>query len=156
MLASLTAEVHHYPLTTHHAPHTTPHRGKTIKEIERKILNERVKFPTFLTGPTVSMMKGLLNRNVEKRLGATKSTMFEVGGTTALKDHKFFEKIKWTPLLERRITPPLTISIEHEDDISNFDTEFTGMGIPGSLSEPVSGVVGWWAGGVMGNSERIN
>jgi p70 ribosomal S6 kinase len=49
-----------------------------------------------------SLLKGLLERNVQKRLGSTKSTMFEVGGVAALKAHRFFKGIIHWQLLARK------------------------------------------------------
>uniref|UniRef100_A0A7S2WLW3 Protein kinase domain-containing protein n=1 Tax=Rhizochromulina marina TaxID=1034831 RepID=A0A7S2WLW3_9STRA len=115
-----------------------PFRGKTTKDIEQKILNDKVKFPQFFRSETVSIIKGLLERNVMKRLGATKSTMFEVGGVAALKQHKFFKGVHWDRLVKKQLPPPLDIEVATAEDTSNFDTEFTGMEIPGSLSEPSS------------------
>lgn len=48
------------------------------------------------------MLKGLLERNVQKRLGAARSTMFEVGGVSALKAHRFFNKIDWQLLVRKQ------------------------------------------------------
>ena len=44
-----------------------------------------------------------MERNVAKRLGATKSTMFTVGGVAGLKDHKFFKGLRWDRLLNSSI-----------------------------------------------------
>ena len=115
-----------------------PFRGRTTKDIEEKILTTKPKFPSFLRAESVAIMKGLMERNVAKRLGATKSTMFTVGGVAGLKDHKFFKGLRWDRLLNKLDLPPIRIELGNEEDTSNFDTEFTGMEIPGSISEPSS------------------
>jgi len=47
-------------------------------------------------------MRGLLERNVQKRLGGQKSSMFEIGGVAALKQHKFFRTIDWHLLVKKQ------------------------------------------------------
>jgi serine/threonine protein kinase len=64
-----------------------PFEGKSTKEIEEKILTTNPKFPPFLRSEATQLMKGLLARNPEKRLGATKATMFEVQHHTAHSHH---------------------------------------------------------------------
>eukprot|EP00451_Oxyrrhis_marina_P025558 CAMPEP_0204344522 /NCGR_PEP_ID=MMETSP0469-20131031/25690_1 /ASSEMBLY_ACC=CAM_ASM_000384 /TAXON_ID=2969 /ORGANISM="Oxyrrhis marina" /LENGTH=208 /DNA_ID=CAMNT_0051329797 /DNA_START=10 /DNA_END=632 /DNA_ORIENTATION=- len=60
-----------------------PFRGKNKDVLMKRILTEKIKFPPWLTGEATSLMKAFLERNVQRRLGATKSTMFKVGGTQA-------------------------------------------------------------------------
>ena len=115
-----------------------PFQGKTTKDTEEKILKDKPKFAAYLMSDAVAVMKGLLEKNVMKRLGTVKSTMFEVGGVAALKAMPFFNGLSWSKLLNKQIAPPLTINCGHDEDTQNFDTEFTGMGIPLSLSEPSS------------------
>ena len=67
-----------------------PFTGKTSQEVERKVLSEKPVYPSFLQQSTHSLLKGLLEKDPGRRLGAAKSTMFAVGGVTALKQHPFF------------------------------------------------------------------
>ena len=46
-----------------------PFRDRNRKELYRKILSEKLSFPRFLSPNAVSLIRGLLERNVEKRLG---------------------------------------------------------------------------------------
>mmetsp|Transcript_3872 Transcript_3872/g.12624 ORF Transcript_3872/g.12624 Transcript_3872/m.12624 type:complete len:377 (-) Transcript_3872:187-1317(-) len=87
-----------------------PFSAKDTKDLHRKILTEKVKFPSFLASSTVGVLRGLLERQVPKRLGATKSTMFQVGGFDALKTHAFFDHVEWQPLGRRESPPPLVAS----------------------------------------------
>jgi hypothetical protein len=41
-----------------------------------------------------------------KRLGCAKSTMFSIGGVSALKQHPFFEFMDWFALERLQVTPP--------------------------------------------------
>lgn len=137
-----------------------PFRAKTLKDLNRKILNDKVLLPKFLssevrqyyqaalayhhhchfqlrqrrlpqqgTQATIhgmhrhplssgltgfmcsyasacmqahAVLKGFLERNVQKRLGGSKSTMFEVGGVAAIKAHRWFGKIPWSNLLRKQ------------------------------------------------------
>lgn len=56
-----------------------------------------------------------MNRN--KRLGCSKSTMFAIGGITALKQHPFFGEMDWTALGELQIPPPIILNIEIPSEI---------------------------------------
>ena len=38
-----------------------------------------MKYPKWIQGPILQLLQGLLTRNVAKRLGAAKGTMFKVG-----------------------------------------------------------------------------
>lgn len=128
-----------------------PFRAKTLKDLNRKILNDKVLLPKFLSSevrrisrqhfpitsppplpqqghtsyhtrhapPSLAVLfhellplclymqahavlKGFLERNVQKRLGGSKSTMFEVGGVAAIKAHRWFGKIPWNNLLRKQ------------------------------------------------------
>jgi len=85
----------------------TPFVAPTTKDLHRKILTEKVKFPSYVDADAVSCLRGLLERQVPKRLGATKATMFQIGGLAALKAHAFFRAIEWQPLARRECPPPL-------------------------------------------------
>lgn len=53
----------------------------------------------------------MLERDVSKRLGASKSTMFRIGGTSALKSHSFFASLDWIALADLRLSPPLNLTM---------------------------------------------
>jgi p70 ribosomal S6 kinase len=85
----------------------TPFTHRETKELHRRILTEKVKWPQFIGPDAIRLLRGLLERQVPRRLGATKATMFEVGGVSALKKQPFFVKIEWQPLLRRESPAPL-------------------------------------------------
>ena len=85
-----------------------PFSHRETKELHRKILTEKVKWPQFIGPAAIKVLRGLLERQVPKRLGAVKATMFEVGGVSALKNHFFFSNIEWQPLSRRECPAPLT------------------------------------------------
>jgi len=90
----------------------TPFLAKDTKELHRKILSEKVKFPSFLNAATIQCLRALLERQVPKRLGAAKGTRFQVGGFDALKQHIFFKRIEWQPLARRESPPPLSLTAQ--------------------------------------------
>eukprot|EP00903_Cladosiphon_okamuranus_P007664 g7432.t1 len=111
-----------------------PFQGKTPKDLNRKILNERVSLPKWLSQTAHQVLRGFLERNVSRRLGAKKTTMFDIGGATAVKQHPFFEGIDWAKLLALQVEPPLKPDLASMTDTSNFAQEFVGMALPRSLS----------------------
>jgi len=87
-----------------------PFAHRETKELHRKILTDKIKWPQFIGPDAIGILRGLLERQVPRRLGATKATMFEVGGVAALKSQFFFHQIEWQPLLRRESPAPLAIS----------------------------------------------
>ncbi len=109
-------------------------RGEGAKELNKKILYERVKMPTGSSAEAVKLIKGLLNRDVSKRLGSAKSTMFEVGGVAQLKSMSFFDELDWILLEKKMIPPPFDLAVDGEEDLRNFHEEFRNMPLPRSVS----------------------
>merc|ERR1712216_288295 len=83
-----------------------PFAHREIKQLHRKILTEKLRWPSIFGPETIQILRGLLERQVPKRLGATKATMFEVGGVAALKFQVFFRRIEWQPLQHRECPAP--------------------------------------------------
>jgi serine/threonine protein kinase len=105
------------------------------KELFRKIMSEKVKMPVGSTAAACKLLKGLLNRDVQKRWGTTKNTMFEVGGVAFLKQVEFFKGIDWDRLEKKEVTPPIDLSVTGEGDLQHFHNEFTAMALPRSVVE---------------------
>ena len=105
------------------------------KELFRKIMSEKVKMPIGSTAAACKLLKGLLNRNPDKRLGAARSTMFEVGGVAGLKQQPFFANIDWIKLDRKQLKPPYDLNVDHEHDLRNFHNEFTDMPLPRSVKQ---------------------
>lgn len=105
------------------------------KELFRKIMSERVKMPPGSTAAACKLLKGLLNRNVTARLGASRGTMFEIGGVTGLKQMEFFKGIDWEKLEQMEIDPPHRFEVDNDEDLRHFHDEFTKMPLPRSVTE---------------------
>ena len=67
--------------------------------------------------------KGLLNRDVNKRLGSSKGTFLEVGGVGALKQQTFFAGLDWGKLELKEIDPPEDFSVDNDEDLRHFHDE---------------------------------
>jgi serine/threonine protein kinase len=87
-----------------------PFTAKNQKDLDRKILSEKFTAPSYLGKNTHSLLKGMLEKDVNKRLGAAKSNMFSIGGVAALKQHAFFDGLDWSALERCEITPPINVS----------------------------------------------
>ena len=103
------------------------------KVLFSKIMSEKVKMPVGSSAAACKLLKGLLNRNVLNRLGAAKSTMFEVGGVASLKQAEFFAKIDWDRMERKQVDPPAVFEIEDDGDVKHFHDEFTQMPLPRSV-----------------------
>ncbi|KAG6961405.1 hypothetical protein JG688_00009110 [Phytophthora aleatoria] len=102
-----------------------PFRHKNRKKLHQKILNEKLPLPKWLGPDTHSILKQLLERNVDKRLGSGKSTMFQVKGVQAIKKHAFFKGIDWGLLEEKKVQPPILPNVLSNTDTTYFSEEFT-------------------------------
>jgi hypothetical protein len=93
------------------------------KDLFRKIMTEKVKMPDGATAAACKLIKGLLHRTPHSRLGAAKSTMFEVGGPAGLKKVEFFKAIDWQKLERKEVEPPERLDVQDELDLKHFHDE---------------------------------
>ena len=105
------------------------------KELFRKIMNERVRMPDGASAAACKLLKGLLNRDAGKRLGAAKGTMLELGGVGALKQQPFFLGLDWGKLELKELEPPEDFSVDNEEDLRHFHDDFLNMSLPRSVKE---------------------
>lgn len=89
----------------------------------------QLNLPKWLSSDTHSILKQLLERTVDKRLGSGKSTMFQVKGVQAIKKHAFFRDIDWHLLAQKKLAPPIVPSVESTTDTSYFSEEFTKLAV---------------------------
>jgi p70 ribosomal S6 kinase len=80
-----------------------PFQAESQLELDRKILSEKLKLPPYCSPFAHSILKGLLEKDVNKRLGAAKGNMFSIGGVAALKQHEFFAPIDWNALYHKQV-----------------------------------------------------
>ena len=115
------------------------HSKKGMKDLFRKIMQERVKMPSGTTSAAHKLLKGLLTRDSTKRLGASKATMFHVGGVSLLKSQDFFKDINFDLLEKKEVDPPHSFEINHDADTKHFHEEFISMNLPRSVKMMAQG-----------------
>ncbi|XP_072297906.1 serine/threonine-protein kinase N2 isoform X3 [Eucyclogobius newberryi] len=97
----------------------SPFPGDDEEEVFDSIVNDEVRYPRFLSTEAISIMRRLLRRSPERRLGAGERDAEEV------KKHLFFRSMDWNGLLAKKVKPPFVPTIQGSSDVSNFDDEFT-------------------------------
>ncbi|KAK1885823.1 Serine/threonine-protein kinase N2 [Dissostichus eleginoides] len=93
--------------------------GDDEEEVFDSIVNDEVRYPRFLSTEAIGIMRRLLRRNPERRLGSGEKDAEEI------KKQPFFRNVDWEMLLQRKAPPPFIPSIVGKEDVSNFDEEFT-------------------------------
>ncbi|CAI4221244.1 unnamed protein product [Auanema sp. JU1783] len=106
-----------FDMLTGGPPFTAENRKKTID----KILKSRLTLPAYLSSEARDLIKKLLKRHVETRLGTGPEDAEEI------KRHPFFRTLSWDQVYSRQTDPPFKPEIESEEDASLFDTRFTRM-----------------------------
>lgn len=97
----------------------SPFPGDDEEEVFDSIVNEEVRYPKFLSTESIAIMRRLLRRNPERRLGSSERDAEDV------KKQGFFRTVNWDDLLMKKIKPPFVPIVKHLEDVSNFDEEFT-------------------------------
>ncbi|XP_037356566.2 serine/threonine-protein kinase N2 [Talpa occidentalis] len=97
----------------------SPFPGDDEEEVFDSIVNDEVRYPRFLSTEAISIMRRLLRRNPERRLGAGEKDAEDV------KKHPFFRLVDWSALMDKKVKPPFVPTIRGREDVSNFDDEFT-------------------------------
>ncbi|XP_074552674.1 serine/threonine-protein kinase N1b isoform X2 [Halichoeres trimaculatus] len=97
----------------------SPFPGDDEEEVFDSIVNDEVRYPRFLSTEAIGIMRRLLRRNPERRLGSGEKDAEDV------KKQPFFRGMDWEALLQRKVLPPFIPTIAAKEDISNFDVEFT-------------------------------
>lgn len=112
-----------YKLLRGHSPFRQ-HRTKDKHEIDRMTMTMNVEIPESMSQEMKSLLEGLLQRNVEDRLGC------KGRGANEVKEHAFFRGIDWTQVFLQKYTPPLIpprgeVNAADAFDIGSFDEEDT-------------------------------
>nr|XP_057906396.1 serine/threonine-protein kinase N1-like isoform X2 [Doryrhamphus excisus] len=97
----------------------SPFPGDDEEEVFDSIVNDEVRYPRFLSTEAIGIMRRLLRRNPERRLGSGEKDAEDV------KKQPFFRGMDWDALLQRKVSPPFVPTIAGKEDVSNFDVEFT-------------------------------
>ncbi|VVC89054.1 serine/threonine-protein kinase N-like [Leptidea sinapis] len=97
----------------------SPFPGEDEGEVFDSIVNDEVRYPRTLSLESIALMRRLLRKNPERRLGSSERDAEDV------KKQAFFRNVDWEQLLLRKIKPPFVPTINNLEDVSNFDSEFT-------------------------------
>jgi len=97
----------------------SPFPGDDEEEVFDSIVNDDVRYPRFLSLEAIAIMRRLLRKSPDRRLGATDRDAEDV------KKQAFFRNVNWEDLLMRKVPPPFVPTIGGLEDVSNFDEEFT-------------------------------
>lgn len=106
-----------FDMLTGGPPFTAENRKRTID----KILKGRLTLPPYLSNDARELIKRLLKRHVESRLGAGP------GDAEEIKEHPFFRLLDWNVVYRRQMEPPFKPSLINDEDVSLFDSKFTRM-----------------------------
>ncbi|KAM4696060.1 serine/threonine-protein kinase N3 [Rhinophrynus dorsalis] len=98
-----------------------PFPGDDEEEVFDSIVNEEVRYPRFLSTEAINIIRKLLRKSPERRLGAG------AGDAEEIKPQPFYQEVDWNALFARQVTPPFVPSLRDPYDLSNFDEEFTGQ-----------------------------
>lgn len=88
-------------------------------KVQQKIVKEKLKLPSFLSSEAHSLLKGLLHKEPNKRLGSGPR------GSDEIKNHKWFKPINWRKLEARQIQPSFRPNVAGLTCIANFDECWT-------------------------------
>ncbi|XP_075257520.1 cAMP-dependent protein kinase catalytic subunit beta-like isoform X2 [Convolutriloba macropyga] len=78
------------------------------------IVAGKYKFPPEFSSELKDLIKNLLQVDVTRRYGVLKN------GSLDIKNHKFFDKIDYVAIYQRKVTPPYLPKTKHSGDDSNF------------------------------------
>lgn len=96
----------------------SPYHGQDQDDVYDAILTAEPSYPEYLPSDAVDLIRKLLVRKPEERLGYQK-------GAEEIMDQVFFNLIDWEALYKKEVTPPFRPTIKDKNDLSNFDTEIT-------------------------------
>jgi serine/threonine protein kinase len=97
----------------------SPFRGEDEDEIFDAILSDEPLYPIHMPKDSVDILRKLLIREPEKRLGCGPTDALEV------MQHPFFADINWDDIYNKRVKPTYIPQLRDATDTSNFDEEFT-------------------------------
>ncbi len=94
------------------------HSVKGKKETKERILRGKFTVPQFVTADAGDLIRRLLRRNAERRLGGGER------GAAEVKEHAFFRGVDWEAALRRECRPPHVPGFANAADpadVSQFD-----------------------------------
>ncbi|KAI6243206.1 Serine/threonine-protein kinase N2 [Aphelenchoides fujianensis] len=98
-----------------------PFSGDDEEEIFDCIVNDDVRYPSSCTKDAVTIMRRLLQKRPERRIGYGAEDSHEIKCQDWFKEYHS----RWEDLLRKRVKPSFVPKIRNPEDVSNFDEEFT-------------------------------
>ncbi|KAI3936253.1 hypothetical protein MKW92_044553 [Papaver armeniacum] len=92
-----------------------PYTHANRQKLQQKIIKEKFKLPPFLTSEAHSLLKALLQKEPERRLGSGPT------GADEIKKHKWFKPVNWKKLDAREFKPKFKPDVSGTDCTANFD-----------------------------------
>ncbi|XP_007556250.1 serine/threonine-protein kinase Sgk2b isoform X4 [Poecilia formosa] len=105
-----------------------PFYSRSRLEMLENILYSPLQLPSGLSESAHSLLKGLLERNVSKRLGQRLDI-------EELKEHQFFASINWDDLIARKVRPPFIPKVTSPCDVYYIAPAFTLQPVPASVND---------------------
>jgi p70 ribosomal S6 kinase len=87
-----------------HAHSSPPFTGKNEHAVKESILTHRLKFPHYFQAATTALLKGLLQRDIARRLT-----------NEQIRAHAYFKSIKWPAVLARQVCGTSCVLCCHHD-----------------------------------------
>jgi len=91
-----------------------PFYSTDVQEMYKKIMSDKLKFPSSMSENAKSLLEGLLQRDINQRLK----------DPSKIKDHPFFSSINWEDLYDKKMKPPFIPDVKGEADTSQIDPVF--------------------------------
>lgn len=104
-----------FDMLTGGPPFTGNNRKKTID----KILHCKLVMPNYLSPDSRDLIKKLLRRQASQRLGSG------ADDGLSIRRHPFFRRTNWSEIIKKGVGPPFKPILMSDDDVSQFDSEFT-------------------------------
>jgi p70 ribosomal S6 kinase len=96
-----------------------PFTGKDRQEAKKAVCRGKLKLKSYFTFNARELMKALLNRQPNARLGAGQRDYHEI------QEHPWFNEIDWVKMYNKELPPPFVPQLKSMDDTHLFDDIFT-------------------------------
>jgi len=111
-----------------------PFYSKNREVLFQNIRNGILPYPPYIAPNAVAMMKSMMERDPNKRLGGGPGDVSEV------KAHAFFADVDWTVVLNREVPVPFKPDLSAAGDVKYFDKEFVNLAVGDSETGAVGEV----------------
>jgi len=96
-----------------------PFYDENVNQMYRSILRDEIQFPSHVSETARDLIRKLLDRNPETRLGSTANDFEDIQA------HPFFAPLNMKDVIAKKIKPEWIPNIKNAEDTSLFEQEFT-------------------------------